>query len=59
MLTCGDFSYSETCNCEVLAPLLLPYDVMVEAVRVGHVQDFYLVATRAADLSRPHSIPAP
>lgn len=32
---------------------------MVEAVRVGHVQDFYLVATRAADLSRPHSIPAP
>jgi len=59
VLTCGDFSYSETCNCELLASLLLSDDVMVEAVRVGHVQDFYLVATRAADLSRPHSIPAP
>jgi hypothetical protein len=59
MLTCRDFSYSETCNCELLAPLLLSDDVMVVAVRVGHVKDFYLVATRAADLSRPHSIPAP
>lgn len=59
VLTCGDFSHSETFNCELLAPLLLSDDVMVEAVRVGHVQDFYLVATRAADLSRPHSIPAP
>jgi hypothetical protein len=33
--------------------------MMVQTVRVGHVQDFYLASTRAADLSRPHSIPAP